>query len=754
MRTFFKVLILILSSLTLLGVGLYYYVEYDWETSPTKNIGFGSISFQKISDCEYNFSNYSLSLSHERKLVQITKSNKKPLFSNHPKLSFVYCARGKAANENNFGMWFFKDHYSRVCKDQVIKNIAQVSTDEVIISGYFSDCPTHSGFTINLTQINENIQISAECLDPTFNRVILSLLSEKKENVFGFGEHSSLVSLKGEILSNFVRESGMFKTPSLNRFLANLFGNHSGGMPYYSYYPAPLFLTTNLRGGFLLNDHYSIFDMTHDKLIKIMVWSSRISLVLFEETSFPSLITKLTTFTGRMKPLPDWIMNGAVVAITGGSQNFSQAYERLKKFNTSLAGIWTQDWSGKRWDGQAMRLWWNWEVNRNYYPDWDNMTQKLQEEGVRRLTYINPMLHNISGYLSNVTNFFEIAAQQNLLLRDAQNNIIFYDLNGFKAGLLDFTNPLALTFYKDLVKQYMFNDSKTFGFMADFGEDIPIDDIQFYNAYAEPDVIHNRYPYYLPKLCSEAAQEYFGSDDEIVFFTRSGYKMTPNITRLAWAGDQIENWDGGNGIKSALKAMLNLGLSGVQFSHSDVGGYLHFSFHKFIDIDIGRDEELLMRWIEFGAFCVVFRTHEGTNLQDPQVYSNDKLAEFFSKFSKIYVAWKDYRKELMRIAYETGLPVLRHMMIHYLHDPVAQTLEEQYLLGEEILVAPVLESDTQVKNVYFPLTNDGQTEEWIHLWTQKSYKSCGCWEEIDAPIGSPPVFYKANSLWGKKLKEF
>ena len=747
-----KIFLLFIFSLISIVFLAYYNNEYDWETIPTKNIDYGTLSSSLLSDFTFNFSNYSISFSSSNKFLKIS-SERSIIFSNVPNFAFLYCAIGYASSENSFGMWFFEDKYDKICKNQIIEQIEVVASDEIQITGYFSDCTSLDKFKFSLKQIDDKLQVLSECSSQRFNRSLIVMSSNKHENVYGFGEHSGQVNMKGEILSNFVRESGTFRNDDFMTFFEDLRNNHAGGKPYYSYYPAPLFLTSDLRGGFVLNDHYNIFDMTKSESIKMMFWSPKISLYLFDDASFPGLISKLTKLTGRMKPLPDWIMNGGVVAITGGSEKLRSGYERLKKFNSSLAGIWSQDWSGKRMDGKAARLWWNWQIDNNYYPDWQNMTEELMRNGVKRLTYINPMLHNITGYLDNVTNFFEIAAKNDYLLKDSDNNIIYYNLNGFKAGLLDFTNDNATEFYKKIIKQYMFNESKTYGFMADFGEDIPIENIIYKNPFAEKDAMHNVYPYNLPKVCSEAAQEYFGSNDEIVFFTRSGNKLSPQYTRLAWAGDQLENWQEGNGIKSAVKAMLNLGLSGAQLSHSDVGGYIDYSYQGIINI--GRTEELLQRWIELGAFSVVMRTHEGTAPDtSPQVYYNDKMAEFFSRFTKIYVSWKEYRVHLMKEGFETGLPVLRHMMIHYVHDHKTHFLTKQFLIGEDLLIAPVLDEGVDTVNVYFPYTSNEKTEEWIHLWSNEIYTSCSCWRKINAPIGKPAIFYKMNSEWGIKMREY
>ena len=108
----------------------------------------------------------------------------------------------------------------------------------------------------------------------------------------------------------------------------------------------------------------------------------------------------------------------------------------------------------------------------------------------------------------------------------------------------------------------------------------------------------------------------------------------------------------------------------------------------------------------------------------------------------------------MKEAYETGLPVLRHMMIHYSHNRNAYNLNKQFLIGEDLLIAPVLDEGAEKVEVYLSNDINGRSEEWIHLWNQQTYTSCDCWKTIDAPVGKPAVFYKKNSIWGNKMVQY
>jgi alpha-glucosidase (family GH31 glycosyl hydrolase) len=161
-----------------------------------------------------------------------------------------------------------------------------------------------------------------------------------------------------------------------------------------------------------------------------------------------------------------------------------------------------------------------------------------------------------------------------------------------------------------------------------------------------------------------------------------------------------------------------------------------------------RSKELLLRWIELGAFTTVFRTHEGNIPEvNHQIYSDNETLTHFARFAKVYAAWKPYRIELVKEASDTGLPVVRHPFIHYLNDPEVLVLEYQFMVGPELMVAPVL--DPGSVEIYLP------AGKWVHLWTGESYGSPqrGVYETVSAPIGEPAVFYKEDSAEGTRFRE-
>jgi alpha-glucosidase len=150
--------------------------------------------------------------------------------------------------------------------------------------------------------------------------------------------------------------------------------------------------------------------------------------------------------------------------------------------------------------------------------------------------------------------------------------------------------------------------------------------------------------------------------------------------------------------------------------------------------------------MEMSAFTAVYRTHEGLQPENnAQFYTDEETYAHFARFAKVYRALAFYRADLMQEASVYGYPVVRHPMLQYPQDPNVYGLQYQWLLGSEIMVAPVADKGARQVRVYLP------GGRWVHLWTGNIYDSepGGRWfEDVPAPLGEPGVFYKAGSVVG------
>ena len=283
------------------------------------------------------------------------------------------------------------------------------------------------------------------------------------------------------------------------------------------------------------------------------------------------------------------------------------------------------------------------------------------------------------------------------------------------------------------------------GWMADFGEALPYYARLFNDQSGSK--YHNKFPVIWSSLNKEIVEE-MNNSDSIIYFCRSGFTKSPGETSLFWLGDQLTTWDYHDGIKTAVSGLLSSGLSGHSLNHSDIGAYTSIKTPILKHI---RSKELFMRWAELNAFTSFFRTHEGNRPYDShQVYSDLETMRHFNKMTRIYVSLGFYRKKLMQDASEKGLPIARHPFIHFHNDVnVLRISNEQFMLGEEFMIVPVLDKGIKKTKCYLP------KGDWVHLWTQDRYNfiNQGKEIEIDASIGMPIVFYKYGSEIAKTFLE-
>eukprot|EP00594_Rhizosolenia_setigera_P000886 CAMPEP_0178950602 /NCGR_PEP_ID=MMETSP0789-20121207/6747_1 /TAXON_ID=3005 /ORGANISM="Rhizosolenia setigera, Strain CCMP 1694" /LENGTH=903 /DNA_ID=CAMNT_0020631353 /DNA_START=11 /DNA_END=2722 /DNA_ORIENTATION=- len=704
--------------------------------------------------------------------------------------------------------------------DEDDNNIVQVIGSLASSSESDSDCSDGVTFLMQLW-VNETIQFDITFTNnenDSLNIMELVIDSTADEKIYGLGMQLTHLNFKGlSCVPIWVTEPGNGRGIPVFTEIINLGGGGDAdpkpklsGTEFTTSFPMPYFMTVSpsekpVRGFLLNNQEFVKFHFDEDDFSKIEMWyeygTSVMSGHLFKtktnnssNNEIKDIITELTSVTGRMKPVVDFMNEGAVMRMHGGSQKIYDRIEAVQNAGVNLSAVWIEDWAGEleTWlSGLIMlnRLLWNWNPNRNLYPDWEDFVQTLNDQGIKVLIYFNPYFVNMNNipqeaqdgvcpenYQEKVqrcdpecidcgntgTNYDTLHYDQisqldsNAFLHYKDDELYQVDYGGFDASLLDLTNPDAWNYMKDLMKEQV--DLGVAGWMADFGEGLPIKNnqdtkkpVEIYSG-VNALLYHNQYAKDWAQLNLEVIEETSSStnntETNVTFFSRSGYTGSQSIVPMFWLGDQLPTWDRKDGLKTVMNGYLASALSGIPIVHSDIGG-----FTAIVRL-FARSEQLLIRWIELEAFTSpAFRTHESNSrlwCSTLQVDSNENLLQMFAKFSQVYAILAPYRTSLMEEAYETGVPLVRPLFMEFPDDEKTHcsTFDLQFMLGSEFLVAPVLDNFKKKQDVYFPSTT--LTDNWVHLFTGETYKGvAGQVVTVDAELGTPPVFYMEGSSIGE-----
>ena len=458
---------------------------------------------------------------------------------------------------------------------------------------------------------------------------------------------------------------------------------------------------------------FTVFDFTEPGWIGVEM-SEPAPVFIESAEGFSELSGKLAARLGTVPLPPEWTLDGIILGIQQGPVVIEEKLAKCRQHGIKVAGIWSQDWCGCRRTGFGYQVMWNWEADDGLYPDLREHILKWQQEGIRFLGYINPFMA-IEKEL-----YFE-ASRKGYCVKDKEGKDYLVTITTFPAAMIDLTNPDAYEWYKDVIKKNMIGIGMG-GWMADFGEYLPTDAVLFDGS--DPMLIHNDWPAIWAKLNREAIEE-CGKLGDVFFFTRAGFTDTIRYSTMMWNGDQHVDWSIDDGIASVIPATLSLAMSGYGIAHSDVGGYTTIR-------QMTRGKELFMRWAEMCVFSPMMRTHEGNQpTRSIQFDGDEEMLDHLAECVRRHLELKPYLQECLREEAECGVPVMRPLFYHY-DEPEAYTESYEYLLGRDILVAPVIAKGARTREVYLP------EDTWIHLPTGREYR--GGHYTLEAPLGEPPVF--------------
>jgi len=613
---------------------------------------------------------------------------------------FVIVSKSRGKLHINDGQW----HLSDFSADKISLTQSQYDPGRSTMRFWGGNLSV----TFLLTVVEENLVLTLQRSSAGICRMWLNFAANPKQKVFGGGVQYESLNLRGKRLPMWVLEKQIDRArrnPVNGLKLGGLIGSPN---------PQPVYVTEDFTFVYTSSPSYGTFDFRGTKHHRVEFWDLPSAIMIGTAENPAELMRKLTRLTGRPAVLPHWAGEGAWMEIHGGIQPLLDKLEKIVESGATVSALLVRDWTGERETSEGKCPFYDWTWNRELYPRLDMLISELTIRNVRVLAYINPHL-SIEGQL------FAEASQKGYLLKKHEGGNYITDMGGFMAGHLDLSNPDACLWYKELIKSNILGLGFS-GYYADMGAFLPDDAVLF--SKEDPVKAHNKWPLLWSRLNRQAIRE-AGRGSDTVFVARTGFAGTGAQTMLATTGEMNSGWGAADGLPAALNAALSLGMSGIGLCVSEVGGNVSFMSE--------RTKELFLRWLEWAAFTPVIYLVEG-NAKGWQFDSDEDTLKQFSRMVNIHSALAPFLNSCVRECASDGMPVMRSMLLSFPEQKELAHLNTQYMLGDEMLVAPVLRKKQTERTLVLP---EGY---WVHLWTGRQY--IGGETTIQAPIGKPPVFYR------------
>lgn len=423
-----------------------------------------------------------------------------------------------------------------------------------------------------------------------------------------------------------------------------------------------------------------------------------------------------TLLTGRQGLPPFWSLG--YITSKYGYHNQKEALGAIDSLKTR----------GYPVDGMVLDLYWygvetdmgRLEWDKEQWPDHKKMIDSLKNQGVNLVLISQPYI-NKKGAIDN----YNLLAEQKMLTLDSAGNT--HDVTTWvgDAGMFDVSNPATREWLWNRLKGL--TEEGIAGWWGDLGEpEVHPRSIMHSNGESAPQY-HNVYCNEWSKLIYDGLRKDFPEMRPLLMM-RGGTAGLQRYSVFPWTTDVSRSW---GGFQPQINLMLNSGLSGLAYMSSDLGGFA-------VDPEHPRDEELYVRWVQMGTFTPMMRTHAQ---QQPEPYHYPGSESILKNFVKMRYQWLPYNYTL---AYENaamGAPLARPL--NYTGENPGEkyaTITDEYLWGNEVLIAPVMEQGARERKVVFP------AGEWIN-WNNPSQRFKGETEAtVKAPLEELPMFVRAGSF--------
>ncbi len=485
----------------------------------------------------------------------------------------------------------------------------------------------------------------------------------------------------GERFTNFIK----------NGQTVDIWNEDGGTGTEQAYKNIPFYLSNKKYGLFVDNPGKVSFEVGSEKVSRVQfsVPGEEMSYSVIGGENLKAILNTYTDLTGKAPLVPDWSYGLWL------STSFTTDYDEktVLEFVDGMAER-NIPLSVFHFDCRWMKEleWCNFEWDKSKFPDPEGLLKKLHERGLKICVWIN-------SYIGQKSPLFEEGAKNGYFIKNTDGSVWQWDKWQAGMGIVDFTNPEATKWFQGYLKNLVAMGVDCF--KTDFGERIPTEGVQYYDG-SDPELMHNYYTYLYNKAVYDVLVETKGAEEAILFARSAtvGGQQFP----VHWGGDCSSNYPS---MAESLRAGLSFGMSGFGYWSHDIAGF-----------EDQATSDLYKRWTQFGLLSSHSRYHGSTAYKVPWLYGEEAV-DVAREFTELKLQLKPYLKKMAVETHETGVPMMRAMVLEFPDDPTCEDIDTQYMLGDDLLVAPVFSEDG-IARFYVP--DDGTGQPWTNIITDAAYE--------------------------------
>ncbi len=478
-----------------------------------------------------------------------------------------------------------------------------------------------------------------------------------------------------------------------------------------SYKCVPFFVSSRGYGIFVNSSDKVSYEVCSDTVSKVSmtVPGENLEYFVFGGENIAQALEGYTTLTGKPS-LPPAFSFGLWL-----TTSFTTTYDE-ETINSFIDGMAERDIPLQVFHFDCFWMkgfeWCNFEWDKTQFPDPPAMLERLhKDKNLHTCVWINP-------YIGQRSKLFDEGLEKGYFIKREDGSVFQCDEWQPGMAVVDFTNPAACEWYASKLRALCEMGVDTF--KTDFGERIPTRGIKYFDG-SDPIKMHNYYTYLYNECVFNVLKEYYG-ENKACLFARSataGCQQFP----VHWGGDCSGNY---NSMAEVVRGCLSLCISGFGYTSHDMAGF-----------EATATPDIYKRWAAFGMFSSHSRLHGNQSYRVPWLFDEEScdVLRFFTKLKGRLMPyiWAQAIK-----THNTGVPVMRAMVIDYADDPTCLTLDRQYMFGDNILAAPILNEDG-IAQYYLP---EGK---WTDIITGKVLEG-GKWYTHKCSYFEMPALAKPNSI--------